>query len=380
MLGKRHYEVQVMAGLALLRNGMVEMATGEGKTLTALSPVILRAMRGLGVHVVTANPYLAQRDAELMSPVYEFAGLSVGCLKEDLDARGKQEQYDRDVTYGTGSDFGFDYLRDCLHLGPSRTAQAPGRRESGQVMQRGHYFALIDEADVILIDDSGTPLIIGAEEDVSEADLQALQWASSTARQLQAGKHFGFDVRTRRVWLTRAGTDRIALVPKPQELNSLGTEQLLKRTEKALTAMLLYERDRDYIVTDDQVQIVGEGTGRVLSGRKWQDGLHQAVETREQLPVTGAAAVAARITVQQYYRKYRHLSGMTGTAASVAREVKKYFRLRVTKVPTNRPCRRRGLQPRVFTSLQTKHAAIHARVSELAAADRAVLIGVPSVE
>lgn len=374
MLGKRHFPVQIMGGLSLLRRGIVEMQTGEGKTITAVLPVVARAFQGKGCHVVTSNDYLASRDAEELKPLYEFAGLTVGCVTSEMDTERRRDAYQCDVTYGTGSEFGFDFLRDRMQLGPDSTGT------STECVQRSHYFALIDEADSVLVDDARTPLIIGAEGHVDENLTKLLHWTSEVGDLLSPNIDYSFDERKKQVWLTPDGERTIALHAKPGFLNGFSNDQLLDRIENALTAKLAYQINRDYVIQDGQVVIVSESSGRSMAGRKWQQGLHQAVESKEGLEVTGEAGIASRITIQSYFRKYRWISGMTGTAITAKKEFKRFFRMHVLRIPTNRPCLRRNAGISVYANRVVKLEAIVEAASQLSSTGRAVLIGVPTIE
>ena len=384
--GKIHYPVQVMGALALFEGHIAEMQTGEGKTLTAVLPVTLRALVGRGVHVVTANDYLAQRDAEELGAIYEVLGLSTACVHPDLEDQDRQSAYACDITYGTASEMGFDFLRDRLRQGASadedRTTrqffQAHSQREP--TVQRGHYFALIDEADSILIDESRTPLIIGLQQPTPPAKVSLYRWCIGIARQLQPLADFEFDPRKRLAHLTERGSRNVVLLAKPVLMDTIDMEQIHHHVETALTAHLAFVRDRDYVIADDEIVIVDEGTDRKMEGRKWQDGLHQLVEAKEQVPITSPTCSAARITIQSFYRRYEHLAGMTGTALTARAEFRRTYKLPVSVIPTHRPCIRQGYPSRVFVDQQSKRQAIVRSVQELIAQGRSVLIGTPSVE
>lgn len=383
-LGMAHYLVQVMGGIALFEGGLAEMQTGEGKTLTALLPASLYALRGLGCHVVTVNDYLATRDAEEMSPVYKRLGLSEGVIEAESTPEERRDAYSCDITYGTSREFGFDFLRDRLQAGgetdPPRAPRVfrPNTASAMQV-QRGHFFALIDEADSVLIDDAGTPLVIGVELPPSEATTGQLHWCRDVVPKLRPEEDFILTRDKRQVELTIDGCRRLMLFSKPAACNGLDADHLYRKIEAALRAELLYQRDRDYVIVDDEVLIVDESTGRTLPGRKWQDGLHQAVEAKERAPITADTGEAARITVQSFFRRYRHLAGMTGTGVTAAREFSKTYKLAVTAVPTHKRCRRVGRPPRIFTTLTAKWEAVADEVERMLSQGRAVLVGTPSV-
>ena len=394
-LGMTHYPVQILGGVGIVKGHVVQMQTGEGKTLTAGPPVALRALPGKGSHVVTANDYLAARDEETLRPVFAFLGLSSGCVTADMEDDARREAYAKDVTYGTAKEFGFDFLRDRLKRGAdghtvTRTdAFATGGRigfnqgdgpGDESPVQRGHHFALVDEADSLLIDEARTPLIIGLTRPNEPATVSLYRWGSLAATRLTAGEDFVYEPEHRSAQLTKAGCRRVLLAPKPSLVDTIDSERMYLAVERALTAELGFRRDRDYVVQGDKVSIVDESTGRVMEGRKWQDGLHQAVEAKERVPVTAATGQAARITVQSYFREYAFLAGMTGTAVPARRELKKNFRLPVTAIPTNRPCGRRGLPTKVFRSAAAKRGAAIAEIERAVAEGRPVLVGTPSVE
>ena len=379
------YEVQVMGGLALAEHRVAEMQTGEGKTLTATLPVSLYAMAGKGCHVVTVNDYLAGRDAELMRPIYELMGLSVGCVDSEKEDDERREAYSCDVTYGTANEIGFDFLRDRLQ---SESVAAPNdlpryvSNSSGggaATVQRGHYFGLIDEVDSVLIDDAGTPLIIGLPEPNSIPVISLLHWADSMVSALEERSDYESEPDRRQATLTEQGAKRVLMSARPEWLRKHGNEQLLSQVEIAIAAHLYYNLDREYVVSDGEITIVDESTGRMMEGRKWQRGLHQAVEVKEDVPVTENTHHAAQITIQSFYRRYRYLAGMTGTAVQAKRELKKVYRIGVSVIPTNRPCVRQEVASRVFTTDATRNTALVDCVVETVRQKRAVLIGTPSV-
>lgn len=385
VLGKSHYEVQIVGGIGLFEGGLAEMQTGEGKTLTATLPTYLRALPGRGCHVVTVNDYLAERDCELMGAVYKLLGLTVGCVVSSSDPEGRRNAYHQDITYATSREIGFDFLRDRLKTGSveegtSRRKLFDTATSADGPVQRGHYFALIDEADSVLIDDAGTPLIIGLNREGTPAMEALLSWSRDLAQRM-GPEDFQFDPAQRNVELTMQGTYRVILARKPQLLDSFDSEKLYCYVEQALRAELAFQKGRDYVITSDkEIAIVDEGTGRTLEGRKWQAGLHQAVEAKEGVPISDETGEAARITVQTFFRKYRYLAGMSGTATPTAREFRKTYGLSVTTIPTNRRCIRIGIKPRLFASQEAKRAALIPDIERLHRAGRAILIGTPSVE
>ncbi len=379
------YPVQIMGGIAMFEGHIAEMQTGEGKTLTALLPAFLRALPGRGCHIITVNDYLARRDADWMRPVFSMMGLKVGCVQSEMTTDERRRAYGSDVTYATAKELGFDFLRDRLRRNASpanmpRRAFLPTQSDERPVIERGHYFALIDEADSVLIDDARTPLIIGLSEPNESWTASLLRWSARAAARLKSPDDYCYLPDRRTAVLTSAGRRNVLLAPKPQLLDSVGVDGFLSHVKCALTASHGFHRDRDYMVRDDEVVIVDESTGRVMEGRKWEDGLHQAVEAKESLPVTSETAVAARVTVQRFFAQYVHLAGMTGTATDSARELKSSYRLRVTPIPTHLACRRVGMRPRIFATLQHKREAIIDAVEKSHADGRAILVGTPSVE
>jgi len=386
-LQMQHFEVQIMGAIALFEGHIAEMQTGEGKTLTATMPAFLRALPGRGCHIITVNDYLAGRDADTMGPVYEALGMSVGKILEPMEPDERRENYLKDITYGTSKEMGFDFLRDRLRKGASpddgtvsvrrfmRTLQG-----SEEPVQRGHYFSLIDEADSILIDEARTPLIIGLTRPNDPATVNLFRWSNRAALQLEPRKDYVYEPERRNAWLTDTGCRRVVLMSKPSLLSSMDTERIYTQVEKALTAKHGFELDRDYVIVENKVVIVDEGTGRIMDGRKWQDGLHQAIEAKELVPITAATGEAARVTVQSFFRQYSNLAGMTGTALPARGELRKIYKLKVTKIPTNKPCIRKAYSTRVFKTQQAKLEAVLASVRECVTDGRSVLIGTPSVD
>ena len=382
-MGIEQYPVQIIGAIALFEGGLAEMQTGEGKTLTGVLPACLFALRGKGSHVVTVNDYLAQRDAEELSCIYHRMGLSVGVIQAESTPEERQRAYACDLTYGTSREYGFDFLRDRLHQDGdmeedrARVFQKAARREG--VVQRGLYFALIDEADSVLIDDAGTPLVIGVELPPTESSVGQLRWCRDMVGHLRPDEDYILTRDRRQVELTIDGCRRLMMWPKPAACNGLDSEKLYRKVENALRAELLYQQDRDYVIVEGEVSIVDESTGRTLPGRKWQDGLHQAVECKAGVDVTADTGEAARITVQTFFRRYQFLAGMSGTAVTAAGEFRGTYRMSVTRIPTHRPSRRKGLPTRIFTTLEAKWEAVAEHTRILHEQGRAILIGTPSV-
>jgi preprotein translocase subunit SecA len=374
-LNMKHYPVQVMGAIAIFEGGLAEMQTGEGKTLTALMPAYLRALTGRGSHVITVNDYLAERDANQMRAAYELGGLTVGCILNPLSTDERRVQYACDITYGTAKELGFDFLRDRLRI------DAANLGSSGEaVVQRGHYFALVDEADSVLIDDARTPLIIATEEPDRPSRLELFKWCAEMAPSLALHSDFEFDPHKREATLTDQGCRRVLLWPKPGLVATVETEQVYRQVERALTALLGFLTDRDYVIHEGEVVIVDESTGRMMEGRKWQQGLHQAIEAKERIEITARTLSAAQVTVQRFFRQYAYVGGMTGTAAAVRREVRRTYRMPVTVVPTHKPCIREGLPSRVFATWDAKADAVVTEIEEMLDRGRSVLVGTPSIE
>lgn len=373
-----HYPVQLFAGMVIAKGGIAEMETGEGKTLTALAPTFLHAMYGKGCHILTSNDYLAERDAKFAQPVFDLLGLKVGFLQNSMLREKRREAYQCDVTYGTEKEMGFDFLRDRLQSNGGGQRKSVAAASTGTV-QRGHHFALVDEADSIMVDQARTPLLIAEKKECPRETTALLEWSHRIAERLQPGADYRHQIEKRSATLTNNGCHRVLLESKPHAVATCDSERVYRQVERALAARLAFAADRDYIVMDGTVQIVDESTGRVLQGRKWQDGLHQAVEIKEQLSTSEMTHENARITVQSYLNRYTHLAGMTGTAVPVRREMKRVFGVTVARIPTHRPCRRMAYPTRVFRTMQDKLVAIADEIGRLHQQQRAVLIGTPSV-
>jgi len=382
----RHFDVQLIGGMALHEGNVAEMKTGEGKTLVATAPVFLNALSGKGVHVVTVNDYLAQRDASWMGQIYDFLGLSVGVIiaeesfifdreynnKDHDDPRMKvlkpctrQEAYNADITYGTNNEFGFDYLRDNMV------------REVEQLRQRDLNFAIVDEVDSILIDEARTPLIISAP---SSASGTAYQQFAKVVRGLQEETHFIKDEKRKAVTLTDEGIDHVEKVLGMTNLYSPNNIRTLYHLEQALKAQALFKRDKDYVVTvDGEAVIVDEFTGRLLKGRRYNEGLHQAIEAKEGIEIQEESMTLATISFQNYFRLYDKLSGMTGTANTEAEEFHQVYKLNVIEIPPNRPLARTDHPDRIYRSEAGKFKAIIKDVKDLHKKGQPVLIGTASI-
>ncbi|QWT42010.1 preprotein translocase subunit SecA [Dickeya dadantii] len=383
VFGMRHFDVQLIGGMVLNERCIAEMRTGEGKTLTATLPAYLNALTGRGVHVVTVNDYLAQRDAENNRPLFEFLGLSVGINLPGMPAPAKREAYAADITYGTNNEYGFDYLRDNMAFSPEER------------VQRELYYALVDEVDSILIDEARTPLIIsGPAEDSSELYMRVNKIIPHLIRQEKEDSdtfhgegHFSVDEKARQVNLTERGLVKIeellvkgGIMEEGESLYSPANIMLMHHVTAALRAHVLFTRDVDYIVKDDEVIIVDEHTGRTMQGRRWSDGLHQAVEAKENVKINNENQTLASITFQNYFRIYEKLAGMTGTADTEAFEFSSIYKLDTIVVPTNRPMIRKDLPDLVYMTEQEKIGAIIEDIRERTAKGQPVLVGTISIE
>ena len=380
VLGMSHFPVQIMGGIALLSGQIAQMQTGEGKTLTAALPTFLHALSGKGCHVLTSNDYLAGRDIQLLGPLYKRLGLTVGHVSPASTPDQRRHAYAQDITYGTAQEMGFDFLRDRLQRPAGFCSMPEHSQETPQgCVQRGHHFALVDEADSILIDEGKTPLIIGLVNPNDSAKVFLFRWSKQVISSLQSDIDFIYEPRHRHAELTASGCRKILLKSKSTMLASINTDRIYQAVEHALTAQFGFLRDRDYVVVKDEVQIVDESTGRIMEGRKWEQGLHQSVEAKERLPITPATGEAARITMQSFFRLYTHVAGMTGTALPARRELKHVYNRKVIVIPTNRPGLRRNLPTRIFASMQAKRLAIIEEVIKRNAMGQPLLVGTPSV-
>ena len=378
--GKLLRPVQIIGAIGLSRRKIIEMQTGEGKTLTGVPAVAYLASRKRGCHVVTSNGYLASRDAEMLGPIYKRLGLSVACVTADSDQDQRRAAYQADITFGTASEFGFDFLRDCLFNGPKHASLTSDDRDRSGRVHRGFYAAVVDEADSVLIDEASTPLIIGAEVKASEAYKLMYTWADECASGLDSANDFVLEPVKLTAHLTDYGARKVVLASRPPILDSICSEEILEQVERAVVARHILGAGRDYLVDDGELVLISGSTGRRLDGRKWQRGLHQAVEAKERIEISEETRTTARITIQEYFNLYDHLSGMTGTARSAKSELRRFYRLGVRTIPTNKPCRRIHWKPKIYPTLRDKHEAIASEVGKLQKSGRPVLIGTPSVE
>jgi preprotein translocase subunit SecA len=388
-INMRHFDVQLLGGIAMFHRSIVEMQTGEGKTLTATLPMYLFALIGRGAHLATVNDYLARRDAEWMGPIYEALGLSVGVVETQMSQADRRKSYQSDVTYGTAKEFGFDFLRDRLLL--RRIEEGQGDLLGGMLGQKSEsnekpvqgppYFALVDEADSILIDEARTPLIISAlPTEEQKAEVECYKWSSSVAKQFEDEEDYDFDHEKKTVELTREGRQKVRSLAKPETLDAIGMVNIYRYIEQAVLVDREYILDRQFVIRDGEVVIVDEFTGRLAEGRKWRDGIHQAVEAKAGVEVTVATGQAARITVQDFFLRYDRLAGMTGTALDSGRELRKIYRCHVLPIPTNKPAIRQRWKTLVFGDAVAKWRAVVEEVRQLHEKGRPVLIGTRSID
>lgn len=366
VLNMRHFDVQLIGGMALHEGRIAEMKTGEGKTLVATLAIILNAMSGSGVHLVTVNDYLASRDGNEMRPLYEFLGFSVGIIVDETrNHNTKREAYAADITYGTNNEFGFDYLRDNM----SYSAE--------QMVQRGHNFVIVDEVDSILIDEARTPLIISGP---TNRTLRDFKDANSIALALVKDDHFTVDEKDRIILLTEDGVTRAEELFKVENLYSPDNASLSHILDQALKANYLFERDVHYVVNNNEVVIVDEFTGRLSEGRRFSEGLHQALEAKESVEIKEETQTLADITFQNYFRMYNKLAGMTGTADTEAAEFAQIYNLNVVSIPTNIPISRKDLNDLIYKTEKEKFDAVVEKIKELQVTGQPVLIGTASID
>ena len=365
VLGMRQFDVQLIGGIILHRGNIAEMGTGEGKTLVATAPVYLNALEGKGAHVITVNDYLAKRDSEWMGQVYKFLGLSVGLIVHDLDFEQRKIAYNSDITYGTNNEFGFDYLRDNMVS------------SLDQMVQRPLHYCLIDEVDSILIDEARTPLIISGPGQKSTDNYYVM---SKLVPQLKLGEDYTIDEKQKTVAPTEAGVSKMEKMLKVDNLYDTDNLELNHLFVQALRAQAMMERDRDYVVKDGEVVIVDEFTGRLMYGRRYSDGLHQAIEAKEGLQVQRESQTLATITFQNYFRMYDKLAGMTGTAKTEEQEFIKIYGLEVFQVPTSRPVQRKDLPDVIFKTKRGKYRAVVREIERRHATGQPMLIGTTSIE
>ena len=364
-LGQRHYDVQIMGGAALHRGNIAEMRTGEGKTLVATLPSYLNALTGLGVHIVTTNDYLAERDSEWMGRIHRFLGLKVGVILASMSPAERREQYNCDITYGTNNEFGFDYLRDNMAW------------NLADCVQREHNFAIVDEVDSILIDEARTPLIISGPAD------KATKWYqefANIASRLTRGEHYEVDEKKRNTGILDAGVSKVEELLGIENLYEAVNTPMIGYLNNALKAKELFKRDKDYVIMSGELLIVDEHTGRVLSGRRYSEGLHQALEAKERVEIKDENQTLATITLQNYFRMYDKLAGMTGTAMTEASEFMQIYKLGVIPIPTNKVMQRLDQSDLVYKTEDAKFEAVANDIAQRHRRGQPVLVGTVSVE
>ncbi|MCF6201842.1 MAG: preprotein translocase subunit SecA, partial [Hydrogenimonas sp.] len=366
VLGMRHVDVQLIGGMVLHENRIAEMKTGEGKTLVATLPVVLNAMLGRGVHVVTVNDYLAKRDATEMGKIYEFLGYSVGVITADIpDDASRKAQYDADITYGTNNEFGFDYLRDNM------------KYSLDEMVQRDHYYAIVDEVDSILIDEARTPLIISGP---TSSKLENYTRADKVAREMVRDEDFTVDEKNRVILVTEKGIEKAEKLFGVDNLYAMENAILAHHLDQALKAHHLFEKDVDYVVKDGEIVIVDEFTGRLSEGRRFSEGLHQALEAKEGVEIKEESQTLADITFQNYFRMYEKLAGMTGTAQTEATEFAEIYNLDVISIPTNVPVIRKDQPDLIYKTEREKFNAVIKDIKERNKKGQPVLVGTASIE
>jgi preprotein translocase subunit SecA len=389
-LNMRHFDVQILGGAMMHHRSIVEMQTGEGKTLTATLPLYLAALDGKGAHLATVNDYLAQRDAEWMTPLYSALGMTVGIIQSQQPQPLRRKAYECDVTYGTANEMGFDFLRDRLltrSLGEGnqdlfgQMLGASANGTSDKPVQRGLHFMLVDEADSILIDEARTPLIIsalpGEDEQIAA---EAYRWAAEVRDQFAEDEHYEYDHDDRTVELSMAGRQLVRSLEKPSAMDRLPLSTIYEYVQRAVKVAREMFPERQYVVRDGEIVIVDEFTGRLAEGRKWRAGIHQAIEAQAGVEITFATNQAARITIQDLFLRYQRLAGMTGTASTSRGELRKIYQVNVSPVPTNRPPIRKQLPTLVYGTAEQKWEAIVEDALQQHQLDRPVLIGTRSID
>ncbi|MDU6115833.1 MAG: preprotein translocase subunit SecA [Paeniclostridium sordellii] len=364
VLGMRQYRVQLIGGIVLHQGKIAEMKTGEGKTLVGVAPVYLNALTGNGVHVVTVNDYLAKRDKEIMEKVYNFLGLSVGVILQGQTGKQRKDQYKCDITYGTNNEFGFDYLKDNM------------AKNKNDRVQNSLNFAIVDEIDSILIDEARTPLIIAGEGEKEVGEFNLV----NTFMKILLPWDFTIDLKEKTISLTENGINQAEIFFGVDNLMDIENIQLYHRINQALRAYYLMKRDIDYVVKDGKVEIVDEFTGRVMDGRRYSEGLHQAIESKEAVDIKSESTTLATITYQNLFRMYKKLSGMTGTAKTEEKEFSDIYKLNVIQIPTNKPVIRKDLDDLLFKTEKSKFKAIVEKIEEIHKTGQPILVGTISIE
>jgi preprotein translocase subunit SecA len=380
-LGVTLRTVQYFGACVLSQPFIAEMQTGEGKTYTAIGAIAARALARRGCHVFTANEYLASRDAESLRPVFARLGLTTSCVLSTSSDDERKFAYKSDIVYTTVSEAGFDYLRDRAKLGPRvSVATGSGLHFDAGCVHRELFAAVVDEADSVMIDDASTPLVLGIESAPSEASSVLFKKANHTATMLKNHVDFAIDSEQRSAWLTESGKLKAILMMQSANLRNFSNERQLVAIEKAIIAHHCYDVNKDYLIEDGQIVLVSDSTGRRMVGRKWQDGLHQAIEAKERIDFSSGTSTLAKITIQRFLRKYRFLSGMTGTAVQSRQEFKKFYGLKIKTISTHSACIRKSFPPLVYSDRESMNVAAVAEAIAVSKSGRPVLLGTPSVE
>jgi len=384
-LSMKHFDVQLLGGWAMIHGRLAEMETGEGKTLTATLAAATAALAGMPVHIITSNDYLVVRDCSLMKPIYQALGLTVSAVTQKMDSRSRKKAYSSDIIYCTNKQITFDYLRDRLTLGNDSgrlKLHLEGLHTANHRLKRlflpGLYFAIIDEADSVLVDEARTPLIISRPTDTS-MEQELYEQALAVAGKLQQGIDYTLDKRIWQVQLSQEGTQKIALLTADLGPLWRGIRRSQELIVQALKALYLYFRDQHYLVSDEKITIIDENTGRVMADRSWEQGLHQMIEIKEGCPLSGRREPLARITYQRFFRRYLMLSGMTGTAREISGELHSVYGLQVQKIPTNKTLKRHCCGEHIYQDRESKRQAVVRRILELQQSGRPVLVGTRSV-
>ena len=389
ILGMRPFDVQLVAGAVIHGGALAELATGEGKTLVASLPAFLNGLAGKGVHVASVNDYLSRRDGEWLKPVYAALGMTTGILQQQMSDLDRQNAYKCDITYATASEYGFDFLRDRLKIADGKGAETPfwspwlagNATPASNFVQRGHHFALVDEADNIFIDEARTPLIISGQVRPATPEEQVVYlWADDLVQRMEAGQHFIFNPQLQKLELTALGKHLVRYSNPPSGPHGDALDKLHEAMEQAIQAHYRFKLNQHYLVDKNKIVIIDEFTGRRMPDRHWRDGLHQAVEAKEKIPVTHSDEHAAQITFQSYFRLYKKLGGMTGTALQNRMEIRRVYKIWVVCVPTNKPILRQLWPDKVYPNENAKFDAIVDEIQKLRTEGRSVLIGTRSVD
>lgn len=378
--GIEHYDVQLVGGCAITEGHIAEMATGEGKTLTATLPLAVHSLNQRGAHLATANDYLAARDAEWVQPIFEILGLTVGVVTQSSSTPERLRAYQADITYGTLQEFAFDFLRGRLKQSQQNPTNSQASQDSSLLRIESPFFLLVDEADSLLIDEARTPLIISLPQEHPLYTEECFRWAAEMVELFEENLDYQQDPQRRILQLTTSGRSRLRHLLSAETLKTLTLFEAEEAILRAINAKLRFTRNEHYIVADGEVRLIDQHTGRITTGRKLRQGMHQAIEAREQLKVTKPQVTAGRITVKEFSNRYHYLSGMTGTASEVSAELKSHYSCQVISVDTHRPCLREVMPLRIFATTEEKYAFITDETKELIQRKRPVLIGTRTIQ